>query len=251
MTLEKIVVSKKSFPFWDYSALVGKTASIYSSKPKEIKFLLTELELRNSHRKNLKQFENWLYWKISESGCKNRESSVMGAFSSKKFIGIGNEPNTSQHLHPWSGSSSQNAANKIHTHETDCQRGELWRHRAIWTDLPLETRQAGTQPTPRETSADRGYRLKLSDDEPECSSVTTELSSWPAVLPGWMYEIPGSASEHSETKPRHTQLQRPGFKRSIVRSSVTQKKLVLAGGSSLDFRISNSGWAHTLQLFHH
>lgn len=57
MTLEKIVMAKKkknSFPFWDYSALVGKTASIYSSKPKEIKFLLIDLELCNIHRKHLK-----------------------------------------------------------------------------------------------------------------------------------------------------------------------------------------------------
>lgn len=63
----------------------------------------------------------------------------------------------------------------------------------------LETGQAGTQPMARETFADGGYQLELSDDEPWCSSVTTDLSSWPTALLGWMYKIPGLVSEQGET----------------------------------------------------
>lgn len=173
----------------------------------------------------------------------------MGAFSNEKFIGVGNEPKTSQHFHPWFGSSSQNAANKIHMHETDCQHSELWRHRAIWIDLPLETRQAGTQPVPRETFAVGEYWLELSDDERGCSSVTTDPSSWHAALLGWCtrYPVPYLSTVRLNCD-RHT-APATSLQKKHRQEQRNSKNLVLAGCSSMDFWRSNSGWAHMLQLF--
>lgn len=224
--------------------------AIYSSKPREIKFLLIEPEIRNINRKHLKQFENWLYWKMSKSSCKNGEPSVVGAFSSKKKkIGVGNKPNTSQHFHPWFG-SSWNAASKIHMHETDCQHDEFWRHGAIWTDLPLETKQAGTHQHPerllqtgRPGRAPERWTLMLIADHWPCSHHTALL--------GWMYRIPGSVSEHGETELRPS-CTAPGIclQKKHLQEQRDSRKLV-AGRSSVDFLMSNSNWAHTVLLFLH
>lgn len=201
--------------------------AIYSGKPREIKFLLIEVEMCNINRKHLKQFEKWLYWKMSKSSRKNGEPSVMGAFSSKKnptIIGIGNEPDTSQHFHPWFG-SSQNAANKIHMHETDCQHDEFWRHGAIWTDLPLETKQEGEHQQPERL-------LQMEDNGQSSCKVNLDAHCWPrshcTALLGWMYKILMAqyVSMVRLSCDHRAQLRGCAFKRSIFRSNVTQENLL-------------------------
>lgn len=79
---------------------------------------------------------------------------------------------------------------KTLTMKSTCTRQTIgdvnYEDRALRTELPLQTRHAGTRPVLRRTSADRAYWLVPSDNESGRTPVTTDPGSWCAAVLGWM-----------------------------------------------------------------
>lgn len=79
---------------------------------------------------------------------------------------------------------------KTLTMKSTCTRQTVgtvnYEDRALCTELPLQTRHAGTWPVLRKTAADRGYWLVPSDNEYRHTPVTTDPDSWCAAVLRWM-----------------------------------------------------------------